>query len=73
MAFKKQTNTQRLNSYIKVHNDTYDYSQTDLSLSGNTTIITIVCKTHGPFTMSPREHSLGKKCQLCKEQNSINK
>lgn len=46
-----------------VHGDKYDYSETNYVDAW--TPITIICKKHGPFTMSAHNHLRGQGCPLC--------
>lgn len=46
-----------------VHGDKYDYSETNYVDAWAP--ITIICKKHGPFTMSAHNHLRGQGCPLC--------
>lgn len=46
-----------------VHGDKYDYSETNYVDAW--TPVTIICKKHGPFTMSAHNHLRGQGCPLC--------
>lgn len=45
------------------HGDAYDYSKVDYKRSNKN--ITVICKTHGDFTVSPTNHIQGQGCQKC--------
>ena len=51
---KKKTTSQYIEDAIKKHGDKYDYSLVEYINS--TSLITIVCKTHGPFQQVAKEH-----------------
>ncbi|SJN09879.1 Phage protein [Leucobacter sp. 7(1)] len=52
-----------------VHGERYDYSQTEYV--NQNTQVTIVCRNHGPFSMSPRGHvEDGSGCPSCPRNKS---
>ena len=46
-----------------IHENEYDYSEVDY-VNGRSKV-TIICKTHGAFSQTPRSHLYGKKCTKC--------
>lgn len=55
----------------KVHKDKYDYSLTKYVSSSKK--VTIVCREHGEFRITPNNHLRGHGCRLCRNKNtSIN-
>lgn len=48
----------------KVHNNKYDYSQTEYILSKNK--VKIICPQHREFWQTPRDHLTGDGCPYCK-------
>ena len=60
----KKSNTEEFVEKAKqIHGDLYDYSK--VNYCDNTTLVTIICKTHGEYKQRPSNHLLGKKCQKC--------
>ena len=51
-----------------VHSDKYDYSLVDYK--NNHTQIEIICKDHGSFFQSPKDHLSGKGCLICGRERS---
>jgi len=50
-----------------IHEGIYDYSQVCWdSYKNNNHMVTIECKTHGPFSQSVAAHLSGKGCQTCR-------
>lgn len=47
----------------RVHGDSYDYSLVDYQ--NNKTKVEIICKNHGEFYQSPKDHLRGSGCKLC--------
>jgi very-short-patch-repair endonuclease len=47
----------------RVHNNKYDYK--DVIYKNNRTKVDIICKTHGKFLQSPKDHMKGHGCKLC--------
>ena len=57
---------------IKIHGDKYDYSKVDYINSH--TNVTIICKEHSDFKISPNKHLSSKRgCQMCSKNHKINK
>jgi len=60
-------NTKSNLDYIKeaksIHGNKYDYSQTNYK--GAYSKVTIICKIHGPFETTAREHTRGTGCYEC--------
>ncbi|MDQ9041011.1 hypothetical protein RFH95_11305 [Acinetobacter nosocomialis] len=57
---------------VNVHNNFYDYSQTEYT--GIKNYLTIVCPIHGQFAQTAELHYLGKGCRKCStERNSENR
>lgn len=52
-----------LKKFNKVHGDKYDYSAV-VYVKGSVPI-TVICKTHGPFEVTPNAHIAGVGCALC--------
>jgi hypothetical protein len=48
---------------IEIHKNEYDYSQVDYV--NNATKVKILCRHHGIFSQTPRDHLVGKGCMLC--------
>lgn len=48
---------------IKIHGLRYDYS--DIDYKTNHTHIEIICRTHGPFLQTPKQHIKGVGCKKC--------
>ena len=56
---------------FKIHCDKYDYCKT--SYINATTNVTIICKEHGEFQLTPNKHISSKRgCQLCSKNNQYN-
>ena len=57
-----------LDKFILLHDDKYDYSKSEIISSNKK--ITVVCKTHGDFLVTPNNH-INKKsgCPKCKNIN----
>ena len=53
-------------SFRDVHGDKYQYG--DDYISG-TKVMTMFCKEHGSFSLSPSKHKQGRGCQECSKQN----
>ncbi len=56
-----------INRCNKIHKDKYDYSKTDISKSHQT--VTIICKIHGEFEQSMKDHLCGCGCQVCNNKS----
>ncbi len=48
---------------LKIHGDTYDYSE--LVYINSSTKVIIICKEHGQFEQVPTNHLNGRGCRLC--------
>ena len=57
-----------INKARNVHGDIYDYSLVDYK--NNHTKIEIVCKIHGSFFQSPKDHISGRGCPSCGRERS---
>lgn len=63
-AQKRRSNTEKFVARAKeIHGDTYDYSETEYT--GAFSPVTIICRKHGPFTISAHNHLNGQGCPLC--------
>lgn len=58
---------QGIADFIKVHGNTYDYSQ--VVYTNNYTKVVIICKEHGEFLQTPSHHLKGKGCPKCQKHN----
>jgi very-short-patch-repair endonuclease len=52
-----------LNNFKVIHNDLYDYSLVEYK--NNITKVKIICKNHGVFEQTPKNHSKGHGCPIC--------
>ena len=50
-----------------IHNNIYDYSQSEINGVDNKTII--ICKEHGEFLQIPKDHMKGRGCWKCGTKN----
>jgi len=57
------TTNEAVESFKKIHGDTYDYS--NVEYVNNISKIEIICKIHGSFEQSPAVHLRGNGCQVC--------
>jgi hypothetical protein len=60
---KLKTIEQFIIESVEIHDDTYDYSMADYK--NGSTKISIVCKIHGVFLQTPRNHLSGYGCNKC--------
>lgn len=60
---QRKTQDQFLEETYKVHGNTYDYSKT-IYIKSHDKII-IICKIHGEFLQSPKDHLSGRGCNKC--------
>ena len=61
---KNKTTDEFINESQEIHGDKYDYSNT-IYIDAKTNV-TIKCKTHGKFEITPNKHiSSGRGCQMC--------
>lgn len=58
-----KTTEQFIEKAKQVHGDLYDYSETVYTKREND--VTIICKTHGPFTQKAGNHLCGAGCKEC--------
>lgn len=63
-AKKRHSQDQFLASAKRIHGDRYDLSE--VAYCGNKRLITIICKKHGPFQMTPSNFLNGQNCPKCK-------
>jgi hypothetical protein len=52
-----------INKFKLVHSDEYDYS--DVQFINTTTKISVKCKKHGPWLITPKNHLKGRGCPVC--------
>lgn len=52
-----------IDNSLRIHGDRYDYSHVDYK--NNVTPVEIICKIHGSFWQTPRDHINGCGCKLC--------
>ena len=57
-----------INKARNVHGDIYDYSLVDYE--NNHTQVEIICKEHGKFLQSPKDHLSGKGCSSCGKEKT---
>ena len=60
----KKNNRDYISDFKKVHGDKYDYSQ--FEFKGVPRHITVICPTHGPFSILIHNHLKGRGCRDCK-------
>jgi len=64
---KGEYNRSNTNDFInksqKIFGDRYDYS--DVDYKNAHTKVSVICKEHGPFPISPSNHLSGKGCPVC--------
>lgn len=60
---KPKTSEDFVGDAVRIHGDLYDYTKVEYVNSH--TRVTIVCKTHGPFTQTPTSHLSGAGCRKC--------
>ena len=68
---KKKNTDKFIDECKKKFGDKYDYSKVEYVNSQ--TLITIICKDHGPFLMRPNDHLQGQGCPKCKINKIKNK
>lgn len=61
----KSNNVDFISKSINKHGDTYIY--TNVNYINATTKISLICKKHGEFLITPNNHLSGKGCPICKE------
>lgn len=65
----QSSNTENfINKARNVHRDIYDYSLVDYE--NNHTQVEIICKEHGKFLQSPKDHLSGKGCSSCGKEKT---
>ena len=52
-----------INKSLKVHGDRYDYSKVEYK-NGDTKVC-VICKKHGEFWVTPKNHLKGRNCPKC--------
>lgn len=60
---KKLTNDEFIQKSKIIHNNKYDYSKTKYTKNRNKVVI--ICKLHGEFKFSPKNHLTGQGCYKC--------
>lgn len=55
----------------KKHNNRYEY--TNVKYTGYRNPVTIICKKHGPFSITPEVHLMGIGCKKCSESSGETK
>lgn len=65
---RTQTTEQFIEKAIKVHNNSFDYSKTDLLNKNEKGEVCIICKKHGEFWQLPTNHLRGHGCNECKKE-----
>ena len=57
---------QVLKEFRDVHGDRYDYMEVyESNYHGNKTVISVICREHGAFPISVRNHLIGQGCPEC--------
>lgn len=62
---KKMSTETFIERSIKVHNNEYDYSKTDLEHRDEKGRVCVICPKHGDFWVKPSHHLNGHKCRRC--------
>ena len=60
---QKRSRENTINAFTQIHGNVYDYSKT--IYINNTTNICIICKQHGDFYQTPKNHLKGYGCPTC--------
>lgn len=60
---KRYSNEEWIESFKKVHNDKYDYSEMDINNKDNKGKVKIICPEHGAFWMTPKNHNKSQGCK----------
>ena len=63
------TSEQIIESFRKVHGNTYDYSKVVYIKSNEK--IEIICPEHGPFFQTPNHHKSGAGCPKCNSTKKL--
>lgn len=64
-ASSRKNSNDTISDFIKVHGDRYDYSLVESTLTKSTEPVSIICKLHGEFKMTPNNHLNGQNCYKC--------
>jgi hypothetical protein len=62
-----------LEKALKVHGNTYDYSNSKENYICSDSVISIICKVHGQFKQRAKTHTLGSGCRKCNIEIANNK
>jgi hypothetical protein len=62
---KKMSTETFIERSIKIHNNEYDYSKTDLEHRDEKGRVCVICPKHGEFWVKPSHHLDGHKCKRC--------
>lgn len=57
-----------ISDFIQVHGDEYDYSKTVYITAKD--LVTVTCRVHGDFEITPNKHLSGEGCPRCKYRKS---
>jgi predicted nucleic-acid-binding Zn-ribbon protein len=68
---EKMTQDEFIDKSNKVHGDRYDYK--DAVYINNKTNVTIICKNHGPFQVTPSNFLAGGNCPKCGKESARQK
>ena len=66
----RYTTNEIIDEFKKVHGDKYDYSKVNYVRTHDN--VTITCKVHGDFEMSPSNHLRGQGCPMCRQSKLEN-
>ena len=66
----KLTTEEFIKKAREVHGDKYDYSKVEYVKSS--TKVCIICKQHGVFLQSPKQHLSGQGCPICDNKTNLN-
>lgn len=67
---KKPHNTKQfIKDAKKIHGDRYDYSKS--VYTKNKDQITVICKKHGEFSLTPKDHKRGNGCPKCGQNQRL--
>jgi hypothetical protein len=66
---KRLTTEKFIEKSIKIHNEKYDYSLSNYTLTDND--VEIICKIHGSFNQTPHHHLMGCGCPNCYDNIKI--
>tara|TARA_Y100001973_G_scaffold94255_1_gene146077 strand:+ start:2297 stop:3526 length:1230 start_codon:yes stop_codon:yes gene_type:complete len=64
---RQQTIEQVLKDFHKVHGDRYDYSKVNFTKARK--YITVICRKHGPFSLTSASHKRGRGCRKCYDES----